>query len=70
MELLSNIPPGEPHVIQWNFAQGPGRELTHRLGLTPGAQVRVVASHFGAVIVEVEGRRVALSQDIARDIRV
>lgn len=46
-----------------------GKHL-RELGLTEGSRVRILSNEGKAVIVEVRGSRLALDQDIAREILV
>ena len=69
MTALSQAPIGGRYEVRWNLNSGRGLAMTERLGIVPGAKLRVIGSYFGSVIVEVDGRRVALDQRVAGEIR-
>lgn len=67
MLSLSLAPKGTSQIVKWNTCDD---DAARNLGLTPGAEVEVLSSCGGSVIVLVGDRRVALSRDIADRIKV
>lgn len=70
MLTLSDAPEGGRYQVKWNLNSGRGRELTERFGIVPGAEIRVIGSCFGSVIVDVEGRRVVMDKNVAGEIKL
>ena len=58
------------YTIKWILCDYVSRDFIADMGIVQGADVDVVSSFFGNVIVGVNGRQVALSKDVADRIKV
>ncbi len=70
MLSLSCVPVDTVQTIKWCTANDCDNEFFEKIGLLPGATVKVITSYFGNVIVSVGDIRLALGKDMADRIKV
>lgn len=70
MLSLVNASLDKLYQIKWCISRGEGGSLLERLGIVQGADVRVVSSYFGNVIVCVDGKRIAIDRDLAAVVKI
>lgn len=70
MCALSCAPADTLQTIKWCILGDCDNALLESLGLVQGARIKIIASHFGNVIISVGNLRVALGKEIADRIRV
>ena len=58
------------YTIKWIFFDYVSKDFIADMGIVQGADVDVVSSFFGNVIVGINGKQVALSKDVADRIKV
>ncbi len=70
MLSLCTAPVDTRQTIKWCFLDDPEHMFTEALGLVQGAEVKVLDSCWGGVVVSVGGTCVALGREIAERIKV
>lgn len=70
MRPLSCAPADTLQTIKWCILEDCDGCLLKSLGLVQGAEIKIIASHFGNVIISVGNLRIALGKEIADRIRV
>lgn len=70
MRSLSCVPADTLQTIKWCIFEDCDRCLLESLGLIQGAEIKIISSHFGNVIISVGNLRIALGKEIADRIRV
>ena len=58
------------YTIKWILRDYVSKDFIADMGIVQGADVDVVSSFFGNVIVGINGKQVALSKDVADRIKV
>ena len=58
------------YTIKWCILNDNQMEKLKKNGLIQGAEIKVISSYFGNVIVAVNGRRLALGKDTAARIKI
>lgn len=70
MIALSDAKPGLEYTVKWNMNHNEGANATARFDLRCGNRVYLLSSFFGNVVIEINGKRVALGRDTAFWIKV
>jgi len=71
MLALTDVKPGCECMVKWFFADRDIEENMRCLGIGQGSRLQVVSRSRGHLIIAPEnGRRIALSEDIAKRIKV
>lgn len=67
---LSCAPADTLQTIKWCILEDSDCCLLESLGLVQGAEIKIIVSHFGNVIISVGNMKIALGKEIADRIRV
>ncbi|MCC8103001.1 MAG: ferrous iron transport protein A [Clostridiales bacterium] len=70
MTALSLAAPGKNYTIKWNICRCDAEQEMKQVGLCPGETIYLLNSYFGNVIVCVNGKKIALSKELAFYIKV
>lgn len=70
MIALSDAAPGLEYTVKWNVNRGASAASTAKVGLRSGEELFLLSSFFGSVVIEINGKRVALCKDTAYRIMV
>lgn len=67
---LSCAPAGTLQTIKWCILEECDNCKLESLGLVQGAEIQIIASHLGNVIISIGNLKIALGKEIADRIRV
>ncbi len=70
MIALSQANVGTIDTVKWNFSDYCNENLTGMVALRPGTLIEVVSSYFGNIIINVNGKFLALDKDTADKVKI
>lgn len=70
MVSLSTAPVDTIQTIKWCVLRDTENLIAESFGLVQGAEIRVIASHWGGVVISIGNMRLALGKEIAERIKV
>lgn len=70
MVALSEARPGASYTVKWNMNRNTDAAENGRFGLNTGANLYLLNSCFGGVVIRVSGKKVAIGHESAMRIKV
>lgn len=70
MVPLSSAPADTKQTIKWCLLKDEENLIAESFGLVQGAEIQVIASHWGSVVVSIGNIRLALGKEVAERIKV